>query len=230
MKFCLSSWSVLRAWFQDYWEYSLYSLPVRKCMYQHMSPLLFNCSVVSSSLQPHELQHTRLFYPSPSPGACWNSCPLSWWCHPTISSSVLPFPFCLQSFPASGSFLMSWLFTSGGQSIGALASASVLSGQLKRLVLRHKVTSSTILSNWAKLQENLSQVSSFIRGICYLNPVLFGLEKFHSSSTYQVSQINETMTGSISHSLGKQEALTFTTLFTPPVTGKIFAFLGYLWE
>ena len=121
MKFCLSSWSVLRAWFQDYWEYSLYSLPVRKCMYQHMSPLLFNCSVVSSSLQPHELQHTRLFYPSPSPGACWNSCPLSWWCHPTISSSVLPFPFCLQSFPASGSFLMSWLFTSGGQSIGAFS-------------------------------------------------------------------------------------------------------------
>ena len=100
----------------------------------------------------------------------------------------------------------------------------------KTMALRHKVTSSTILSNWARLQENLSQVSSFIRGICYLNPVLFGLEKFHSSSTYQVSQMNESVTGSISHSLGKQETMTFTTLFIPPVTGKIFAFLGYLWE
>ena len=95
-------------------------------MYQHMSPLLFSCSVMSSSLQPHGLQHTRLFYPSPSPGACWNSCPLSWWCHPTISSSVLPFPFCLQSFPASGSFPISHLFAWDGQSIRASASASVL--------------------------------------------------------------------------------------------------------
>ena len=61
----------------------------------------------------------------PSPGACWNSCPSSWWCHPVILSSVIPFS-CLQSFPASGSFLMSWLFPSGGQSIGASALASVL--------------------------------------------------------------------------------------------------------
>ena len=69
------------------------------------------------------MQHARLPCPSPSPGACSNSCPLSQWCHPTISSSVVPFS-CLQSFPASGPFLMSRLFTSGGQSIGA--SASVL--------------------------------------------------------------------------------------------------------
>ena len=100
----------------------------------------------------------------------------------------------------------------------------------KTMALRHKVTSSTILSNWARLQENLSQVLSFIRGVCYLNPVLFGLEKFHFSSTYQVSQMNESVTGSISHSLGKQETLTFTTPFTPPVTGKISDFLGHLWE
>ena len=72
-------------------------------------------SVVSSSLWPHGLQHTRLPCPSPTPGACSNSCPLSRWCHPTISSSVIPFSSCLQSFPASGSFLMSQLFTSGGQ-------------------------------------------------------------------------------------------------------------------
>ena len=70
------------------------------------------------------MQHARLPCPSPSPGACSNSCPLSQWCHPTISSSVVPFS-CLQSFPASGPFLMSRLFVSGGQRIGASASASV---------------------------------------------------------------------------------------------------------
>ena len=66
--------------------------------------LLFNCSVLSNSLRPHRLQHTRLPCTSLSAGACSNSCPLSQWCHPTISSSVVPFSSCLQSFPASGSF------------------------------------------------------------------------------------------------------------------------------
>ena len=88
--------------------------------------LLFSCSVVSDSLRPHEQQHARLPCPSLSPGVCSNSCPLSWWCHPTISSSVMPFSSCPQCFPASGSFLMGQLFTSGGQSIGASASALVL--------------------------------------------------------------------------------------------------------
>ena len=88
-------------------------------------PLLFICSVMPNSLQPHGLQHTRLPCPSPSPRAWSNSCPLRQWCHPTISPSVIPFS-CLQSFPASGSFLKSQLFASGGQSIGASASASVL--------------------------------------------------------------------------------------------------------
>ena len=77
---------------------------------------------MSNSLWPHELQHARLPYPSPSHGVCSNSCPLSWWCYPTISFSVSPFCSCPQSFPASGSFPVSWLFTSGGQSIGASAS------------------------------------------------------------------------------------------------------------
>ena len=80
----------------------------------------------SDSLWPHGLQHTRLPYPSLSPRVCSNSCPLSWWCYLIISSSVIPFSFCLQSFPVSGSFPMSWFFASGGQSIGASASASVL--------------------------------------------------------------------------------------------------------
>ena len=83
-------------------------------------------SLLYPKLQIHGLQHARLPCPSPSPRACSNSYPLSWWCHPTISSSVVPFSSCLQSFPASGSFLMSQLFTSGDQSIGTSASASIL--------------------------------------------------------------------------------------------------------
>ena len=76
--------------------------------------LLFSCSVVANSLWPHRLQHIRLPYPSLLPGVCSHSCPLSQWCHPTISSSVAPFSSCPQSFPESGFFPMSWLFTSGG--------------------------------------------------------------------------------------------------------------------
>ena len=75
------------------------------------SSVQFSLSVVSDSLRPHGLQHTRLPCPSPTPGACSNSCPLSRWCHPTISSSVVPFSSCPQSFPASGSFPMSQFFT-----------------------------------------------------------------------------------------------------------------------
>ena len=86
----------------------------------------FSRSVVSDSLQHHEPQHTRPPCPSPTPRVYWNSCPLSRWCHPTISSSVIPFSSRPPSFPASGSFPMSRLFASGGQSIGISASASVL--------------------------------------------------------------------------------------------------------
>ena len=81
---------------------------------------------MSDSLQPHESQHARPPCPSPTPGVHSNSCWLSQWCHPTISSSVVPFSSCLQSFPASGSFQMSQFFTSGGKRIGVSASASVL--------------------------------------------------------------------------------------------------------
>ena len=81
-------------------------------------------SVVSDSLQPHGLQHARLPCPSLSPGGCSNWCSLNWWYHATISSSVVPFFSCLQSFPASRSFPICWLFAAGGQSIGASASAS----------------------------------------------------------------------------------------------------------
>ena len=91
-----------------------------------LSSVQVSCSVVSDSLRPDGPQYARLPSTSPTPGACSNSYLLSWCCHPTISSSVLPFSSCLQSFPASGSFLMSQFFASGGQIIGVSASLSVL--------------------------------------------------------------------------------------------------------
>ena len=89
------------------------------------SSFQFSCSVVSNFLRPHGLQHTRPPCSSPTPEAYSNSSPLSWWCHPTISSSVIPFSACLQSFPESGSFQMSQFFASGGQNIGVSASAPI---------------------------------------------------------------------------------------------------------
>ena len=94
-----------------------------KALYIHS--VQFSCSVMSDSLRPHGLQHAQLPCPSPAPRAYSNSCPLSQWCHPTISSSVIPFSSHLQSFPASESFQMTQFFASGGQSIGTLASGSV---------------------------------------------------------------------------------------------------------
>ena len=90
------------------------------------SSVQFSCSVVSNSLRPHESQHAGPPCPSPTPGVYSNSCPLSRWCHPAISSSVVPFSSCLQSLPALGSFPMSQLFAWGSQSIEVSVSASVL--------------------------------------------------------------------------------------------------------
>ena len=90
------------------------------------SSVQFSHSVMSDSLRPHELQHARLPCPSPTPRVYPNSCPFSQWCHPTISSSVIPFSSGLQSFPTSGSFQMTQFFTSGGQNIGISVSTSVL--------------------------------------------------------------------------------------------------------
>jgi len=107
-------------------------LPTWRCKHGPPDPLQegysvqFSLSVVSKSLQPHGLQHARPPCPSPTLRVYSNSCPLSRWCHPTISSSVIPFSSCLHSFPELGSFLMSQFFTSGGQSFGVPASASVL--------------------------------------------------------------------------------------------------------
>ena len=90
-----------------------------------LSNLQFSPSVMSNSLRPHGLQHARLPCPSPTPRACSNLCPLNRWCHPTITSSAVPFSSHLQSFPASGSFPMSQFFVSGGQSTGVSASTLV---------------------------------------------------------------------------------------------------------
>ena len=117
---------------------------------QNYRPLLL---FMSDSLWPHGLQQARLPCPSPSPGVCSNSCLLSQWCHPAISSSIIPFSSCLRSLAASGSFLMIQLLTSGGQSIGASASASVLPMRIQGwFPLR--------LTDWSPYSSKNSQESS----------------------------------------------------------------------
>jgi len=107
---------------QEYWSGLPFPSPIYLEYYQYQ----FSLSVMSDSLRLHGLPHTRLPCPSPTLGACSNSCPSNCDANPTISSSVVPFSSCSQSFPASGSFQMSQFFASGGQRIGVLASASVL--------------------------------------------------------------------------------------------------------
>ena len=113
----------------------------------------FSHSVVSDSLRPHELQHARPPCPSPTPRVHSNSCPSSWWCHPAISSSVVPFSSCPQSLSASESFPMSQFFAWGGQSIGVSASASVLP-------MNTQDWSPLGWTGWISLQSRDSQVSS----------------------------------------------------------------------
>ena len=105
---------------------TILELQLQHQSFQWISSVQFSLSVIYDSLQPHGLQHARLPCPSPTPGACSNLCPSNQWCHLTISSSVIPFSSCLESFPASGSFPMSQFFASSSQSIGASASPSVL--------------------------------------------------------------------------------------------------------
>ena len=132
--------------------------------------LQFSCSVVSDSLWPHGLQHARLPCPSPTPGACLSSHPSSWWCHPTISSSVVPFSSCLQSFPASESFPVSQLFASSGQSIGVSAWESILPMNIQDWFPLG-------LTGWSSLQsKGLSRVffSTFQNINCLALSLLYG--------------------------------------------------------
>jgi len=124
----------------------------RKAM-TNLSSVQFNHSVVSDSLWPHESQHTRPPCPSPTPGVYPNPCSLSRWCHPAISSSIIPFSSCPQSFPALGSFQMSQLFAWGGQSIGVSASTSDLPMNIQGW-------SPLGWTGWISLQSKNSQESS----------------------------------------------------------------------
>ena len=139
--------------------------------------LQFSRSVMSDSLRPHGLQLARLPCPSPSPGACSNSCSLSWWCYPTISSSVSPFSSCPQSFPASGSFPMSWLFIPGSQSIGASASVFPMNIQgwftlgLIGLILQAKGLS-RVFSNTQFISINSLTLSLFYQSNSHIHPWL----------------------------------------------------------
>ena len=138
------------------------------------SGFLFTCSVMSISLQPHGLQDARLCCPSPSPKACSNWYPMSWWCHPTISSSVIPFSCWLQSFPAPESFPMSQFFKSGGQSIGVSTSALVLTMNIQDgfplgltgLISLHSKGLSRVFSNTTvqKHHQKHSLLLSFLYG------------------------------------------------------------------
>ena len=110
------------------WRAAVHGVAKNQTRLKQLSSVQFSPSVMSDSLRPHRLQHARPPCPSPTPRVYSNSCPLSQWCHPTISSSVIPFSSCLQSFLASRSLQISQFFTSGGQSIGVSASASVLPG------------------------------------------------------------------------------------------------------
>ena len=127
----IKKYKLLRDRFNKYVDKNIYIKCYKKLLREthdlnQFSSVQFSRSVVFESLRPHEPQHTRPPCPSPTPGVHPNPCPLSQWYHPTISSSVVPFSSCPQSFPASGSFPMSQLFASGGQRIGVSASASVL--------------------------------------------------------------------------------------------------------
>ena len=102
------------------------NMPITNSICYVVCSVQFSLSVMSDSSQPHGLQHARAGCSSPTPGVWANSCPSSWWCHPTISSSAILFSSYLQSFPVTGSFLMSQFFTSGGQNIGGSISATVL--------------------------------------------------------------------------------------------------------
>ena len=170
----------------------------------HKVLFLFSCSVMSNSLRPHGLQHAKLPCPSPIPGLYSNSCPLSQWCHPTVSSSVIPFSFCLQSFPTLGSFQMGQFFASGGQSIRVSASASVLPMNIQDWFPLG-------WTGWISLQSK-------------------GLSRVFSSTTGSVLQLSAFFIVQLSHPYmmtGKTIALTWWT-FVDKVMPLLFRMLSKL--
>ena len=158
------------------------------CFFSVLSSVQFSRSVMSDSLRLHGLQHARLPCPSPTPGIYWNSCSLSQWCHPTISSSVVTFSSCLQSFQSSGSFQLSQFFTPRGQSIGVSALASVLPVNIQDWFALGWI-------GWISLQSK-------------------GLSRVFSNTTVQKHQCSAFFTVQLSHphmTTGKTIALTRRT-------------------
>ena len=140
--------------------------------------LLCSRSVVTDSLQPHVLRHSRLPCPLPSPGVCSNSWPSSWWCHPPFSSPVIPFSSCLQSFPASGAFPMSWLFELGGQSIGASSSSWVLPINIQGWFPLGLIGLICLLSQW--LSRVFSSTTVWINHFFSVQPFLLSSSPIHT--------------------------------------------------
>ena len=166
-----------------------------------ISSVQLSRSVVSDSLRPHGLQHVRPPCPSPTPGACLNSCLSNRWCHPTISSSVIPFSSYLQSFPASGSFPMSQFFASGGQSIGVSASASVLT-------MNTEDWSPFGWTGWISLQFK-------------------GLSRVFSNTTVQKHQFFETHIYSFSNSFPKYVITEYWVELPVPYCRSLFIYFIY---
>ena len=166
--------------------------------------LLFSHSVVSDSMPIPWTADARLPYPSPAPGACSNSCALNLWCHPTISSSVVPFSYCLQSYPASGSFLMSQLFSSGGHSFEASVSATVLSVNIQHWFPLGLSGFITLLSKRLKslLQHQSSKASVLLRSASFMVQL---------SHLYLTTR--ETIALTIQSFVGKVMSLFFNTPF-----------------
>ena len=143
--------------------------------------LLLSCPVMSDSLLSHGLLHAKLSYPSPSPRVCSNSCPLSQWCHPTILSSVGPFSYCFQSFPASGSFLMDWLFASGGKSIGVSFSFSIIPSKEYSELISFRIDWFDLLSVQGTLksllQHQFKSINSSVLSFLY-SPILTSIHGY----------------------------------------------------
>ena len=174
-----------------------------------LSSVQFTRSVMSNSLRPHRLQHARPPCPSPTPGVYTNLCPLSRWYHPIISSSVVPFSSCLQSFPASGSFQISQFFASGGQRIGVSASASVLPMNIQEWFPLG-------LTGWISLQsKGLSRVFSntTAQKHQFFGAVFFIVQLSHP---YMTTEKTITRRTTATVSLKQTQFLTTSIYFVPP--------------
>ena len=197
-----------------------------------VSLVQFSQSVVSNPLRPHGLEHARSPCPSPAPRAYSNSCPLSQWCHPTISSSVIPLSSCLQSFPASGSCPMSQFFTSGGQIVGVSASASVLLiniqdwfplGWTSWISLQSKGLSRVFSKKWFFLSEEINKyvipsLTNVHKFDCQINIVEILCHLTLTLSRYLLSNTN--LTCFLENSISEHNTEMWRTLLSDAIVSK----------